>query len=124
MMGKYIMQTRVMKPAFVSRIPDRLEDGVLYICIESNSVLHKCACGCGEEVSTPLSPNGWVLIYDGEQVSLKPSIGNWSYKCKSHYWITKNIIMWAEKTPNYQIDKGKEKNFGPRKSFWKRLFRR
>lgn len=28
-------------------------------------------------------------------VSLAPSIGNWSFACKSHYWITGNEVRWA-----------------------------
>ncbi|WP_245801874.1 DUF6527 family protein [Chitinophaga sancti] len=35
------------------------------------------------------------LTYDGETVSLHPSIGNWQFNCKSHYWINKDVIRFA-----------------------------
>lgn len=58
-------------------------------------MLDKYTCGCGKEVNTPLLPTGWKLLYDGESISLKPSVGNWSFDCKSHYWITNSEIEWS-----------------------------
>lgn len=80
---------------FVDTIPECLEEGVLYVSIPYDTCLHNCACGCGKEVVTPLSVNDWRMTYDGESVSLSPSIGNWSYPCRSHYWIRKGKIEWA-----------------------------
>ncbi|MBS1623426.1 MAG: hypothetical protein JST83_05365 [Bacteroidetes bacterium] len=80
---------------FVELIPDTLEEGILYISIEYGTALHKCACGCGKEVVTPLAPDGWELTYNGKTVSLSPSIGNWNFDCNSHYWIRKSEIRWA-----------------------------
>lgn len=57
---------------------------------------HKCACGCGERVVTPLSPVEWQLHKEGDLVSLRPSIGNWNYACRSHYWIRRNKVHWGE----------------------------
>ena len=82
---------------FVEFIPKDLEDGILYISLTYGTVLHSCACGCGNRVNTPLGPNDWKMIYDGQSVTLKPSIGNWSFDCKSHYWITKGNIEWSDK---------------------------
>lgn len=31
----------------------------------------------------------WTLIFDGDTVSLDPSIGNWSFHCQSHYLIVR-----------------------------------
>jgi hypothetical protein len=31
----------------------------------------------------------------GETVSLSPSIGSWSLKCQSHYWIRHDTVEWA-----------------------------
>lgn len=62
-----------MKNEFVRRVPEELEDGVLYICLECDVVVHKCACGCGEKVVLPLAPEHWKLYYDGV-VTLSPSI--------------------------------------------------
>ncbi len=96
------MQT--LKHKFVEFIPDSLEDGVLYISIEYCTAIHKCVCGCGNEVVTPISPTDWNLSFNGRSVSLSPSIGNWNFKCKSHYWIINNKIIFARKWGNWKID--------------------
>lgn len=88
---------------FTEFIPEKLEDGVLYVSLKFNTVTHRCACGCSEEVVTPLSPNDWSMTYNGQSVSLHPSIGNWSYKCRSHYWIRNNKVSWAESWSNEKI---------------------
>ena len=76
--------------------------------MEYSTAVHKCCCGCGQEVVTPLSPTDWKLIFDGETVSLSPSIGNWSYKCRSHYFITRNKIQWCSDFSNSQVQKVKD----------------
>jgi hypothetical protein len=81
---------------FVDQVPEDLEDGVVYVSIPFLTVIHKCCCGCGHEVVTPLSPNtGWKLTFDGEYISLSPSIGNRALPCRSHYWIERNQVVWA-----------------------------
>lgn len=54
-------------------------------------------CGCGEEIFTPLNKAQWRLVKNEstDTVSLFPSIGNWKYPCKSHYWIENNIVKAA-----------------------------
>ncbi|MFC6860725.1 DUF6527 family protein [Zunongwangia atlantica] len=84
-------------------MPKIIDEGVLYISPEYRAVIHKCACGCGEKVHTPLAPTNWKLIYDGKQTSLEPSIGNWSFDCRSHYWIINSEIIWAESWSNHQV---------------------
>ena len=86
-----------IRSKFVKHIPDDLEDGVLYISIPYATAVHKCPSGCGETVVTPLKPTDWSLIWNSDEISLYPSIGNWSLPCKSHYWIEKNKIIWARK---------------------------
>lgn len=93
---------------FVTSVPEELEDGVVYISIEYASVIHKCCCGCGKEVVTPLSPNDWRLIFDGQTISLYPSIGNWSFPCQSHYWIRNGEVEWAPKWSKKQIAAARE----------------
>lgn len=88
---------------FVKNVPAALEEGVLYISIEYATAIHKCVCGCGKEVVTPLSPSGWSLIFNGKGVSLYPSIGNWSFPCQSHYWINDDEVEWAPKWTKEQI---------------------
>jgi len=92
---------------FVEAIPEQLEDRTLYISISYTTAVHKCCCGCGKEVVTPLSPTDWELIYNGNSVSLNPSIGNWSLDCKSHYWIERNKIHWAAPWTDEQIKTGR-----------------
>ena len=84
-----------LRHEFVDFIPNQLDDGVLYVSIRFGTVVHRCACGCGEEVVTPLGPAEWKLTYDGRTVSLAPSIGNWSFPCRSHYWIDEGIVRKA-----------------------------
>ncbi|AND42953.1 MAG: DUF6527 family protein [Bacillota bacterium] len=84
-----------MQHKFVEFIPSEIEQNVLYISIEYDIAKHKCACGCGANIVTSLSPSRWKLTYDGETVSLSPSIGNWSHPCQSHYFITNDKIVWA-----------------------------
>jgi hypothetical protein len=90
------MRLSELRPDFVELIPEQLEDGVLYISMYYATAMHLCACGCGEKAITPLTPSDWRLAFDGETVTLWPSIGNWSFACRSHYVIKKNKIRWAE----------------------------
>lgn len=86
-----------IRPEFVDFIPPVLQPGVIYISERYHTASHLCACGCGEKVVTPLSPADWELTLDGGTVSLYPSIGNWNYACRSHYWIRRNQIIWSER---------------------------
>lgn len=95
-----------MKHKFVESIPDKIEEGTIYISIPFDTIIHKCCCGCDNEVVTPLSPTDWSLIYNGETVSLSPSIGNWNFECKSHYWIDKSKVRWATKWSEDEIRHG------------------
>jgi hypothetical protein len=110
---------------FVDIIPDRLEEGMVYISVHRATALHKCLCGCGNEVVTPISPEDWKLIFDGETISLYPSIGNWNFDCKSHYWITNNKVHWAEKWRAKRIKKSKFAEKKRKKLFekWNFLFK-
>lgn len=92
-----------MTHSFVEYIPQNLEDGVLYISTKYATAVHKCCCGCGSEVVTPLSPKDWYLVFDGRSVSLYPSIGNWSLACRSHYWIKNSEVVWARKWSDKEI---------------------
>jgi Family of unknown function (DUF6527) len=98
----------VLRHQFVDRIPDHLENGVLYVSIPYATAVHRCGCGCGNEVVTPLSPTDWKLIFDGETVSLKPSIGNWSFACQSHYWIVRNRLRWTRRWSAAEIQRGRD----------------
>ncbi len=99
-----------ISPVFVDYIPDRLEDGFIYITIKFATATHRCCCGCGREVITPFSPTDWRLVFDGETISLDPSIGNWSYPCQSHYWIRRNKVTWAPRWSRAQIEAARAKD--------------
>ncbi|UBZ08789.1 hypothetical protein LDL76_08770 [Salegentibacter mishustinae] len=101
----------MMKHKFVEFIPEELEKGIIYISTEYNSINHLCACGCGLEVVTPLSPVDWQFSFNGETVSIFPSIGNWDYPCNSHYWIKKNKIVWANSWSRKEIEEARFNDF-------------
>ncbi|WP_433828654.1 DUF6527 family protein [Actinoplanes sp. CA-015351] len=90
-----ITRRTVFEHRFVDSAPEVLDDGVLYVSIPYATALHRCACGCGNEIVTPISRTGWCLTFDGVSVTLHPSIGNWNQPCRSHYFIRQNRIQWA-----------------------------
>lgn len=110
--------TMKLEHRFVKLIPDQIEEGVLYISIEYATAIHKCVCGCKNDVVTPFSPTDWQLTYDGETISLYPSIGNWNFECKSHYWITNNKITHARRWSKEEIELGRERDAKKKKAFF------
>ena len=103
---------------FVEFIPDELEIGILYITMEYRTAVHMCVCGCGNEVITPFSPTDWHLRFYGDSVSIYPSIGSWSFRCRSHYWITKNRIEYAENWNNRVVQRGRDADRRNKKDFY------
>jgi uncharacterized protein DUF6527 len=97
----------ILTHEFVEYIPNRLKDWTIYVSVTFAIVAHKCCCGCGNEVVTPLSRAYWQLTFDGESISLYPSIGNWSFDCQSHYWIRHNKVKWAPRWSREEIDSGR-----------------
>jgi len=93
---------------FVEYIPEEIQEKIIYISIEYKTVVHKCICGCGNRVVTPISPTDWQLTFDGKTVTLDPSIGNWNFKCQSHYFIIKNKIRRVRKWLKSEIDSGRK----------------
>ncbi len=104
---------------FVQYIPPKLEEGTVYISIEFGTVAHKCCCGCGSEVVTPLSPTDWRLTYDGESISLQPSIGNWGFPCRSHYWIINSKVKWAREWSAVEIARARERDLIVKKEHYR-----
>ena len=90
---------------FVDDIPEKLEPGLLYVSMRYATAMHLCCCGCGREVVTPLSPAQWQLSFDGESISLRPSIGSWNIPCRSHYIIKNGGVIeattWSEESVAY-----------------------
>lgn len=89
------MRHSVLEHRFVETFPETLEPGVLYISLEFGSAAHSCCCGCDEEVVTPLTPTDWNITYDGETITLHPSVGSWTLPCRSHYVIRRNRVIEA-----------------------------
>ena len=110
----------IMTHEFVEHMPENLDEGIIYVSIPFETVIHKCACGCGAEVVTPLSPAEWSLIFDGETISLHPSIGSWSLVCTSHYWIRKNKIEWSSKWNDEEIKTVKNTDFLAKKEHYEK----
>jgi hypothetical protein len=128
-----------IKHEFVEFIPKQRQEGVLYVSIPYATAVHNCFCGCGLKVVTPISPVGWQLTFDGETVTLFPSIGSWSFPCRSHYFIRRDTVVCGENMSQYQIELGRardqkalDQHFGiqtaeptdevkKKRSFWDRL---
>ena len=110
----------ILQHKFITLVPDLLEDGVIYISTEYCSAIHKCVCGCGNKVVTPISPTDWTLTFDGKTVSLSPSIGNWYFDCKSHYWIIKNKVKFARRWSDKEIAAGREEDKKIKRKYFRR----
>lgn len=93
------MKILELTPCDLDEFPRVLEEGILYISEECRLAAHKCCCGCGEDVITPLNPARWRLDRHRGRVSLHPSIGNWKFACRSHYWIRSNRVI-----PSFGMD--------------------
>lgn len=98
----------ILEHKFVEYIPNDLTYGMIYVSMEFATAAHKCCCGCGHEVITPFTPTDWKLIYDGQSITLNPSIGNWSFACQSHYLIIRNKVHWAAHMSRESINAGRK----------------
>lgn len=82
--GEYVPNKELMKEREV------------YISEEFNTSIHLCLCGCKELVVMPLNKSyGWTYTKDNGKVSFTPSVGNYSFPCRSHYIITNNIANFV-----------------------------
>ncbi|MBI4825844.1 MAG: hypothetical protein HY807_05415 [Nitrospirae bacterium] len=107
-----------LRHEFVEYIPNELVEGTIYVSIAFAIVSHKCCCGCGNEVVTPLSPTDWKVTFDGESISLYPSIGNWNFDCNSHYWIIKNRVEWDRKWSEKEINSVRHKGYLNKRKYY------
>ncbi|XGV94665.1 MAG: DUF6527 family protein [Leptolyngbya sp. BL-A-14] len=98
-----MMRYTRLEHRFVEHVPENLTSGVLYISMEYATAIHRCCCGCGEEVVTPFTPTDWKMTFDGETVSLSPSIGNWNFACRSHYFIYNGRVVEAANWTDEQV---------------------
>jgi hypothetical protein len=114
------MKLKAVTHEFVDYVPDDLKEGVVYVCIQFATAVHRCCCGCGREVVTPLSPVDWTLIFNGQTISLNPSIGNWSLPCQSHYWIRQGRVVWARRWSKAEIASGRAHDQEARDDYFQR----
>lgn len=99
-----------LRPVFVEQLPDLLDPGLLYVSMKFGICAHSCACGCGRKVFTPLGQKDWQLYYDGETITLSPSIGNFRFPCQSHYFIRHNKVVWVKDGEQGKLGKKKKNN--------------
>lgn len=97
-------------PLYVDKMPEGLENGILYIAPQYKIALHNCCCGCGEEVSTPLTDTEYQLQDINGEISLHPSIGNHDFDCRSHYVIRHGQVIWANVMTREAIDYGRARD--------------
>lgn len=76
-------------------LPDELDEGVLYVSLRYSIVVHLCACGCRTKVFCALDPSDYKITFDGQSISMWPSIGNWDFHCRSHYIIRRGQVQWV-----------------------------
>ncbi|MCP3385931.1 DUF6527 family protein [Bradyrhizobium sp. CCGUVB4N] len=95
---------------FVDDMPERLDGGIIYVSMRYATVMHLCCCGCGREVVTPLAPAQWRLTFDGENVSLHPSIGSWNLHCRSHYVIRGGEVIEAPQWSDEEVARGQARD--------------
>ena len=94
---------QTLEHLFVQHVPEELEERTLYVCMDYATVVHRCCCGCGGRVVTPLSPTDWKLTFDGRSVTLTPSVNNSGFECESHYLIVDGRVAWAPRLQPHQL---------------------
>lgn len=89
------MTSDTIETVYMDRIPSDIEQGKLYVSRECKVAIHLCACGCGEKVITPIDKQGWIFADNDGKPTLSPSIGNFEFPCKSHYFVSDGKIIWV-----------------------------
>lgn len=105
----------------VESIPEKLQANILYVTTEGDVAGHLCACGCGREVITPLSPTDWSLTFDRRGPTLSPSIGNWAFPCRSHYFVRDGSVVWAYAMSDEVIARGRRWDKARKQRYYGRL---
>ena len=108
------------KHEVVEVIPESLEANVLYVTTEGDVAGHLCACGCGREVITPLSPTDWSITVERRGVTVTPSIGNWAFPCRSHYFIWGGAVVWAKDMSEKAIAAGRSRDRARKRRYYDR----
>ena len=104
------MRVDRLEAQFIDAFPAVMEPGVLYVSLEYRTCGHLCACGCGHEVTTPLSRAQWAFTFDGDDISLWPSVGNWALPCRSHYVVDRSRVRWARTFSEAEVDRNRRRD--------------
>ncbi|MES2620182.1 MAG: DUF6527 family protein [Bacteroidota bacterium] len=86
-----------IEPVFVELMPEFWEQNKVYISEPHSTSAHLCLCGCGQKAIMPLGGGQWWTLVKEKNgtVSFIGSVGNYSFPCKSHYIITKNVANFV-----------------------------
>lgn len=112
-----MMHHKRLEHRFVKHLPDRLEPGLLYVSMDYATASHSC-CGCGKEVVTPFTPTDWKVTFDGEAISLNPSVGNWNLPCRSHYVIEGGRVIEAGPWINEEVQAERKRDRAAKARFY------
>jgi len=113
-----MMRYNRLAHSLVDDIPEQLAPGMLYVSSRYATAVHLCCCGCGSEIVTPLAPAQWRMTFDGENVSLHPSIGNWNLPCRSHYIIMRGQVIEADTWSEQQVAHGHARDKQARTAYY------
>lgn len=113
-----MIRHKQLEHRFVKHIPERLATGILYVSMEYATSAHSCCCGCGEEVVAPFTPTDWKMTFDGETISLRPSIGNWTLSCRSHYVIDRGKVIEAGRWSDEEVEAERRRDHGAKAHFY------
>ncbi|GAB1342130.1 hypothetical protein MASR1M101_12570 [Gemmatimonas sp.] len=94
---------------------------MLYLALDYGTATHTCCCGCGEEVVTPLTPTDWRITYDGETISLSPSVGNWNAACRSHYIVERGRVIPCGDWSDERIAAERQRDCGTKARYYSEL---
>lgn len=114
------MKIRTIRPVYVESFPNVLEDGILYVSRRFSTACHRCCCGCGTKIVTPLRPTEYRLTDNAGKVTLHPSVGNWNHLCRSHYVIHNGRVLQAGNMDQAQIDAGRAYDAAEKRSYYNR----
>lgn len=90
------MKTNELKIISCETIPDKLEEGSIYVSEIYDIAIHLCTCGCKRKTVTPIGNGEWSITINESKATLRPSIGNFKGEnpYHAHYYITNGIIEW------------------------------
>lgn len=115
------MRHQTLEHRFVRNVPRELDPGVLYISMDYATAVHSCCCGCGDRVVTPFTPTDWRMTFDGESVSLHPSVGNWNQKCRSHYVIQRSRVLGAGAWSTSEVEAERRRDKEAKAAYYNQL---